>query len=256
MLRWPRLLGSHASRLRGIALVTANFGGIDPLRPLPARDGVDTFYYTDADTAAAADEAATRTWTRVIVPGYPRQDFAPRLRGRYFKHQIHRLDEVQRHRWLIWADSSVQFKDLGVFVRSAAALARRPAKQRVLLVPHPERKTIWEEFRFIQDEMDSGNEYLQLRYARENMPEQMEYFRARGWDLRAKLWCGTVWMVENSEPIRRAWDAWWDQNLRFGLMDQLSLPVILAAHGIEPQGLDVGLADNPHFSWLPHRRHM
>ena len=32
-------------------------------------------------------------------------------------------------------------------------------------------------------------------------------------------------MIENNERLRRAWDDWWDQNLRFGLMDQLSLPV-------------------------------
>jgi len=65
--------------------------------------------------------------------------------------------------------------------------------------------------------------YLRLRYADEKMPQQMEYFRRRGWDVQARLWCGAFWMVANTEPIHRAWDSWWDQNLRFGMMDQLSL---------------------------------
>lgn len=95
-----------------IALVTANFGGIDAVKPLPAHEGIDAFYYIDQPNADSASAEATKTWTRVIVPNYPRHDFNPRLRARYFKHQIHRLDEVREHRWLVWADGSLQFKDL------------------------------------------------------------------------------------------------------------------------------------------------
>jgi hypothetical protein len=63
-------------------------------------------------------------------------------------------------------------------------------------------------------------------------------------------------MMENSEIMRRAWDAWWDQNLRFGMMDQLSLPVILKDSGIEPQALEVHLWKNDFFTWVQHVRSM
>jgi hypothetical protein len=88
------------------------------------------------------------------------------------------------------------------------------------------------------------------------MPEQMAYFRSRGWNLEAPLWCGTFWMIENSDVLRQAWDEWWDQNLRFGMMDQLSLPVVLAAHGIAPQLLPLNLWKNDYFTWCVHRREM
>lgn len=239
-----------------IALVTANFGGIDAPKPLPGHPGIEAIYYTDAATAASVEPEARRTWDRVLVPNYPRYDFNPRLRAKYFKLQIHRLDEVRGHRWLVWADGSVQFHDLDFVTRCARALARLPARRRVLLVPHPDRQTVWQEYRFVEDEMAAGNAYLVQRYALEKMPEQMEYFRTRGWNLHARLWCGTFWMMENAEPLRRAWDAWWDQNLRFGLMDQLSLPVILADHAIEPEALDVNLWRNEHFTWVSHRAAM
>jgi len=61
-----------------IALVTANFGGIDDLKPLPPHPGIDAYYYTDEATRAAASAEAAATWTRVIVPDYPRHDFGPR----------------------------------------------------------------------------------------------------------------------------------------------------------------------------------
>src|SRR4051812_42863245 len=116
MKKWS--IFGRKSSVDKIALVTANFGGIDDLKPLPPHDGIDAFYYTDAASFAAAAPPAVKTWTQVIVPNYPRHDFNPRLRGRYFKHQIHRLDEVRNHRWLVWADSSLQFHDLG-FVMAA-----------------------------------------------------------------------------------------------------------------------------------------
>ena len=236
----------------GIALVTANFGGIDDIKPLPPHSGIDAFYYTDAETAASCSRDAASTWTRIIVPDYPRYDFNPRLRAKYFKIQIHRLCEVRRYRWLVWADGSVMFKRLDFWRQRADALARLPARRRILLVPHPERRTITEEFDYVEAEIRFGNEYMRSRYAQEKMPEQMAHFRRRGWDLNAKLWCGTTWMVENNDGVRRALDEWWDQNLRYGIMDQLSLPVALAEHGVEPQALDVHLWDNEYFKFIGH----
>jgi hypothetical protein len=237
----------------GLALISANFGGIDPIRPFPAQAGIHAYYYTDAERVADTPEATLASWTRVIVPDYPRHDFGPRLRGRYFKHQIHRLPEAEPYRWLAWADANVEFHDVSFLTGAVDTLAALAPHQRVALIPHPERATVRQEYEHIDGEIARGNEYLRLRYAQEKMTEQIDYFIARGWNPDAKLWCGTVWLIENSEPIRRCWDAWWDQNLRYGMMDQLSLPVLLEVFGLEPQSLGFSLTHNPYFGWAPHR---
>jgi hypothetical protein len=54
--------------------------------------------------------------------------------------------------------------------------------------------------------------------------------------------------------LQRCWDDWWDQNLRFSVMDQLSRPVLLAEHGCDPRTLGVNIFDNAHFTYVPHRR--
>src|SRR4051812_5114615 len=131
-----------------IALVTANFAGIDTLKALPPNGEIDSFYYCDEKTQAGFSSEAVASWTRIIVPNYPRHDFGPRLRGRYFKHQIHRLDEVRDHRWLVWADSTVRFKETRFLVEACRALEARPPNERVLVVPHPERKTILQEYEY------------------------------------------------------------------------------------------------------------
>jgi hypothetical protein len=231
-----------------IALVTANFGGIDEPKALPDHQGIDAFYYTDQPVLPEA----AGTWTRVITPAYPRHDFAPRLRAKYFKLQIHRLDEVRHHRWLVWADASLRFRDLAPLREHAAALAQLPVHKRVLMIPHPDRATLIEEFEFCEKSIDDGHPYLTVRYANEKMREQIDYYRARGWNVQAKLWCGTFWMVENTELIRRAFDEWWDHNLRFGIQDQLSLAVILDNNGIEPTPLVIQPRTNAYFDWTNH----
>jgi hypothetical protein len=190
----------------------------------------------------------------MLVPNYPRHDLNPRLRSRYFKHQIHRLDEVRSHRWLVWCDGSIQLHETRFLVAAIEKLKRLQPHQRVMLVAHPDRRSVVEEYEFIHGEIVRGNEYLRIRYAQEKMTEQMDWFRGRGWNVGARLWAGGLWIVENTDLYRRCWDDWWDQNVRFGMMDQLSLPVMLEQHRVQPQTMDLSLWDNPHFTLISHRK--
>lgn len=237
-----------------IALITANFGGIDTVKPLPPHDGIDAFYYTDEQTYREIPAIVATTWTRILTPNYPRHDFGPRLRSRYFKHQIYRLTESAQHRWLVWADSSLQFHDLSFLHACAKRLMDLPPTHRLMLVPHPSRSTVSEEYVFIQSQIEANDEYHCIRYAKEKMTEQIEYFRSRGWNLEATLWCGTFWMIERNDLLCRCWDDWWDQNLCYGMMDQLSLPVLLEHHGGVPQAFDIRLLQSRCFSYVQHRR--
>jgi hypothetical protein len=95
-----------------------------------------------------------------------------------------------------------------------------------------------------------------VRYADEKLAEQMRHFQQRGWRLDARLWCGTVWMIENSAAVHACFNDWWDQNLRYGLMDQLSLPMVLAQHGLLPQPLELNLWRNAYFAYVAHQKLM
>ena len=240
--------------MSSVALISANFGGIDDIRPSLSCADVDTFYYTDAPTFASADPDITASWTRVLVPNYPRHDFSARLRSRYFKQQIHRLPETAGYRWLAWADTSLVFTDLTFLAERAEQLGALPPQQRLLLVPHPDRRTVKEEYDYVRDEIAKGSEYHRIRYANEKMTEQMEFFESQGMNVNAPLWCGTIWMVENSPLINQCWNSWWDQNLRFGMPDQLALAVLLEQFGIEPQALPVNLWNNRYFRYEAHRK--
>jgi hypothetical protein len=160
---------------------------------------------------------------------------------------------METYRWLAWADGSVQFRDPSFLLLEMQRLATLAPRQRIALLPHPDRKTVREEYEFISQQIAGGNEYLRLRYADEKMTEQMNFFGSRGWNIDTRLWLGTLWLIENNELTGRCWDSWWDQNLRYGMMDQLSLPVLLDHFGLEPQVIPLNIYDNSFFAWVDHQ---
>lgn len=237
-----------------VALVTANFGGIDKVKPLPTyHPRVKAFYYTDVDTARTASVEDTQGWDDVIVPNYPRHDFNNRLRARYFKHQIHRLDEMQGFRWLVWADANVCFKDLRIFGEWADALEALPPEKRFMAFRHNSRNTIQEEYDYVMGQMEKGDTYQLARYQYERMPEQMDWIKKMGLNTGAPLYAVTVWMVENSALMGQVLDSLWDQNLRFGLMDQIIYPLVLEHHGVTPTCPEEDLWRNKYWDVTYHQ---
>jgi len=239
-----------------LVLVTANFGGIDELKPFPVAAGFDRFYYADRETIARASPEAAATWTRLIEPEYPHRDFGPRLRSKYFKCQVHRLPEVQAYKWLAWADSSLLLHDASFLQEAVDRLGSLPEKSRLMLLPHPHRKTVREEYDFVVTKIEQGFEYLCRRYSTEAMKKQIELFQRCGWNLDAKLWASGVWLIENNSAIRSCWDSWWQQVLSFGAMDQLSLPIVLENHGLCPQEFTWNRKMKRRVEFVQHQRMM
>jgi len=239
-----------------VALVTANFGGIDRIKPLPMpHPRVRAFYYTDEETLAASTEEERAGWDKILVPNYPRHDFNPRLRARYFKHQIHRLDEVLGYRWLMWMDSSIEVRDIDFIAGWADILDQQVAQEdRMMTVPIRANGTVQSEFEYIQGKIDEGDQYFIVRYGQEKMKEQMAWFKEKGFDTSAMLLACTLWMVENNGVVHNAMDTWWDQNIRFGMMDQLSLPIVLSSFGIRPLMFKINVfgEQNPFWTVIPH----
>jgi len=81
------------------------------------------------------------------------------------------------------------------------------------------------------------------------MLDQMVYLEMRGAN-DSKLWCGGFWMVENTPIFHAFLNDWWDQCLRWSIMDQLPIDFLLKKHGITPAVLDVNIYENQYFRWV------
>ena len=109
------------------------------------------------------------------------------------------------------------------------------------------------EYAHVVKNMQKGNEYHLKRYASEKVHEQISFYKRSGWDIDAKLWLGGLWIIENSSLIAECWNSWWDQNIRFGVMDELSLPVMLANHGLCPQAFKCDPTGEGYIERIEHR---
>ena len=142
-----------------IALISASFGMVDEIKQLPALNGLDAYLFTDKEGLERIPKKVRNTWTRIIVPDFPRRDFSARLTARYFKHQIQRLEISDKYKYLMWADCSLKFRDLKFITSEVKKLKKLKARDRVMMVPHPERKTVYEEYKYITEEIKTGNDY-------------------------------------------------------------------------------------------------
>ena len=211
-----------------IAIYTAIFGGYDRLNEQPALPGVDFFCFTDER------EARSERW-RVEVREPPHEH--PRLAAKWFKMNPHRLFADYRH--TIWIDGNVKistesFADEVLACVSESGLA---------LFRHPDRDNVFDEARF-SSEMP--------KYEGLPVLEQVDHYRAQGFDASGLYACGILVRDNASEKIRQLNDDWMHENTRWTYQDQLSLPFLLWKHGIEPGVIPYDLWDNPLFTLAGH----
>ena len=149
---------------------------------------------------------------------------------------------------------NVFFRDTSFLPASIERLQRLPPKSRVMLRPHPKRPTVRSEYDHMMQAMRNGHEYLRARYMGEKMEVQMAFYEAQGWNTAARLWSGGLWLIENNAAIRECWNSWWDHIIQFSIQDQLSLPIVLESHGLDPQEFPFRHSGDSYFERIPHSK--
>lgn len=234
-----------------IALISANFGGIDEMKWLPDHPGIDALYYTDKKNIAS--QFVKASWNKIIIPPYPRHDFNARMKYHYFKQQLHRLAEIKegRYEWFVWMDASLQLKDLS-FIYNHIERYKSP-----LCVPHPERQCVLDEYTYIMREIfDNKNGYLIMRYGKEKLTDQLAELTDLGNPSTQDLLCGGAWLLPNTNAAEGFLNDWWDQSLRYGTADQLAFSYMLEKNGLTPTKLNVSVFKNQYWDYIPHVRMM
>lgn len=226
-----------------IALATACMGGIDEPASLPQHPGlVRSVYYCDRPLL---DHVAA-TWSSAVLVA---SDDEPRLAAKYCKCQLPRLEEVRGCGAVAWADACMEFRSLE-FLEDWAWLA---GDEKAVVIPHPDRTSVAEEYEYVLAQLKRGNPYLASRYKTGPLELERDYF-ARRHDLsKLRLWAGGVWLFPNTSRVRYFFDAWWEIVLRFSIFDQCALSALLVEHELEPAPVSLNLYRNEYFARRPHR---
>lgn len=118
----------------------------------------------------------------------------------------------------------------------------------VAFFAHPDRHTIDDECRFIEDGMRRGDKYLLERYKGEPLRAQVDaYLRDQHRD--DALYMSGAFIYRNNRQTQEALTDWFTQCCRWTQMCQLSLPYVLQRHGLRVKVLPGNAYNTPYIRW-------
>jgi len=185
-----------------VLVLTACFGGMDSAKSFP-------------------DQANVAHYERIFITEknspYPLAEFNPRMKGRFFKVQSHKL--FLGYDLHVWLDSNVQIRSRTFLAELVEAITRSEAD--VALSRHPERNNVYAEANFIAEKIAGGSAYLKARYDVGPILKQVEHFARSGYAIRTPglYWLG-IFARRVNHHTDALFDALWDQCLCWSNYDQ------------------------------------
>lgn len=189
-----------------IALVTANIGGLDEIHSIAKQtQQYELFYFTEN-----------------TLP-FPLPNLDNRLKGKYFKTQVHRFLD---HEIFIWIDGSIEVID-GHFITWVLENLRDTD---MVITAHSERNNVYDEINYITTMMKTGSSYLLKRYAKQPFKEEYQFYLKEGLPENYPLYNCFFIARRNNVLINSAFNDWWDITLRYTNFDQCAMSYIAWKH--------------------------
>jgi hypothetical protein len=207
-----------------VACYTAVFGGYDSLKPHVEIEGVDWIVFSDDaqlkdrdDWQVETPERADSLYGKALLAAHPR------LAAKVYKIVgSSLLDTLDDYDFSLWVDASHEVTSPAFVDEALADLG----PDGFSLFSHPHRDCIYDE---------AIASLCVAKYAGQPIRQQVEHYRAEGYPAHNGLWaCGTLARARSAKLDKAMLD-WWSEIEKWSIQDQLSLPVVLDRHGIEPQ---------------------
>ena len=206
--KYERLKNQGSDKIK-IALITANLGQIDPdiqsqhvKQNLPDDMIMDYFYLNDDNFPLRINAMSPRLQAKI-----------PRMVGWMLK---------PGYDYYIWMDSIITLKNRN----TVQWLVNQCSGFDMAMFEHPERKNIQEEFVFIRQQMDLGNDYLIDRYTGEPLQKQVRAYLEDKTFKDDKLYSSGVFIYRNCEVIKRCLSMWLLHCTIYSIQDQLSFSYV------------------------------
>lgn len=207
-----------------LAAICGIYGGFDLIPPVP--EGFD-------DCVLVTDVPVRTGWRNVVLPSSEPPRLAAKL-PRCLPEDFTDCDAS------VWMDGSAHVRD-GRF----AALARELLGQHQLVLwDHPEdRDCLYQEAAHCWD---------WPKYAAEPLRDQVRAYRDAGMPEHFGLWATGCIARRHTPEMRALGEAWLEENRRWSIQDQVSLPYLLWKLRIEPASFGVDQLENDLLDWIPH----
>jgi len=209
-----------------VALITASYGALDPVRDLPDSHGFD-----EAICVTDRADLVGDGWRAFVDP----RDEHPRLAAKRPKMLPWLYTDCDA---AVWLDASFQITSS----RLRWWVDQHLARETFVVWRHPEGRIDFADEAAVCQDWAKYREYPMRQqvqhYLRQGMP--------RGWGLFA---CGTIGWVFTPH-VKRLGAQWYDEQIRWSVQDQVSLPYLLWRSGLPFGTWQANQYDNPYLRIL------
>ena len=201
------------------AVYTCVTNGFDHQRSQVMIPGVDYYYFTDGIN----NPHPSIGWKVVLIP----DDFMPNLdhrrRAKIFKVYPFLVETLQKYKYTIWIDGSMQIVSKS-FVPEVISFLNNG----LVISPH-----------FDGRHCAYGEAIIRpKKYASEPLDEQVAFYRQEGFPAEYGLYeCGIIARDMTNLKVRDLCEIWLNQNMDWSYQDQVSLPYVLWKTGFTPDVL-------------------
>jgi len=222
------------------AITSAIFGNIDNPKKIPPQKNptgirAEFFVYTDTNT---------EKWHLSKIG---KQEL-PREKGKIVKMLAHKLPKIKDCDLILWLDGSLQV----VSDEWLLFMHQQLEGHDLVVFKHPSRNNICEEANFVLTEIANGNKYLISRYNPDSMRKQIINYGREKTDSYGLFACG-MFLRRNCPKVNACFEEWHHENVKLPkTLDQISFPVMLEKHGLNPKILDLNIFENTYFKFVPH----
>lgn len=195
-----------------IAIVTANFGGIDEVKEIPKQTIEYDRYIVDEHNC----------W-------FPLSTLDNRSKARYIKIMMHRY--LPQYDFYIWLDGRVEVTSEKFIQSIFNSIGKEEDK--IFLTQHPARKDAYDELEFILHEMNKGNHYLIERYGKQQLRKELYHFKQVGLPKQEPLFASGIFARYNSNVVNNAFNEWFMNCIEYTNFDQAMLTKIVWAYELK-----------------------
>lgn len=217
-----------------VAIYTAVFGGYDSIKP-QVKQTIETDFFCFTD-----QEITHPDWNVVSIPA----EGNARKQAKWFKLMPHHVSQLNGYDFAIWIDGSFEIKRPD-FVEWVLSFIKESG---------------WAVFRHnqtscIYDEADAMAKVI--KYHGSPINEQAAYYKEQGYPAQNGLYfCGLIARDMSRGVWKSVCSAWWSENDRWTLRDQISLPYVLWKEKATIDIIEGNLFKQPYFSVdNDHRKH-
>lgn len=187
-----------------IAVISANFGGIDDVLPIREQTRkFDRFVFDEKNTPVPLSTLDNRT------------------KARYIKILPHRF--LPGYDMYVWLDGRIQVTS-NKFIHNYIAMLTGNDFAATL---HYERDNIYDEIKFITHEMNKGNHYLIERYGHQQLKKELAFYYEQNVPKECPLLCSGMFARWNEANNNNMCEDWFMKCIEYTNFDQTMLTYML-----------------------------